>query len=156
MLSKPKVLFLSTGNSTRSQMGEGFLCALAGDHLVVMSAGIEPGGLNPLAVEVMKEVGIDISGQQSKNVTECLKEHFGYVITVSDSARERAPIFPFTPHLLHWNLVDPSKTEGSLRTRRDAFRAVRDQIEAEVRNFAVRTLAREKILAVTGEIVAQR
>ena len=79
---KPKVLFLSTGNATRSQMAEGFLRAFGDEHFDVMSAGVEPGPLNPLANEVMKERGIDISAHEPKNVTQSLKEHFAFVITV--------------------------------------------------------------------------
>jgi arsenate reductase (thioredoxin) len=135
MNRKPKILFLSTGNSTRSQMAEGFLRALAGDQFDAVSAGIEPGELNPLAVEVMKEAGIDISKQQSKNVAESLKEHFGYVITVCNMARERAPIFPFTPNLLHWSLEDPSAATGSVAEKKTIFRRVRDEIRDKVKGF---------------------
>jgi arsenate reductase len=135
MNKKPKVLFLSTGNSTRSQMAEGFLHALAGDQFDAVSAGIEPGELNPFAVEVMKEAGIDISKQQSKNVAESLKEHFGYVITVCNMARERAPIFPFTPNLLHWSLEDPSAATGRAAEKKTIFRRVRDEIRDKVKGF---------------------
>jgi arsenate reductase len=93
---KPKVLFLSRGNATRGQMAEGLLRSLAADRFDATSAGIEPGTLNPMAVEAMREAGVDISRQQAKNVKELLKEHFAYVITVCDLARERAPIFPFS------------------------------------------------------------
>jgi arsenate reductase len=131
----PKVLFLSTGNSTRSQMAEGFLRNLAGDRFVAASAGIEPGSLNPVTVEVMKEAGIDISGQHAKDVKSSLKEHFGYVITVSDDAKERAPIFPFTRNLLHWSITDPSTAKGSNEEIKNAFRRVRDQVSFKVRDF---------------------
>ena len=135
MHKKAKVLFLSTGNSTRSQMGEGFLRALGGEEFEAASAGIEPGELNPLAIEVMKEVNIDISGQHAKNVAESLKEHFGYVITVCNMARERAPIFPFTPNLLHWSLEDPGMATGSFEEKKKAFRRVRNEMQAKVREF---------------------
>lgn len=110
---KPKVLFLSTGNATRSQMAEGFLRALRGEHFDVISAGVEPGPLNPIACAVMKERGIDISEHEPKNVAQSLKEHFAYVITVCDAAKERSPIFPFTPRLLHWSIQDPAAAQGS-------------------------------------------
>jgi arsenate reductase len=135
MNKKAKVLFLSTGNSTRSQMGEGFLRALGGEEFEAASAGIEPGELNPLAIQVMKEVDIDISGQQAKNVAESLKEHFGYVITVCNMARERAPIFPFTPNLLHWSLEDPGLATGSSEEKKKVFRRVRNEMQAKVREF---------------------
>jgi arsenate reductase (thioredoxin) len=135
MQSKTKVLFLSKGNATRSQMVQGFLQALAADRFVGCSAGVEPGGLSPLAIKVMREVGVDISKQESKSVAQVLKEHFGYVITFCDLTRERAPIFPFTFHLLHWSVVDPHAVTGPDFVRREAFRHVRDDIEAKVRFF---------------------
>jgi arsenate reductase len=132
---KPKILFLSTGNSNRSLMAEGFLRDLAGNSVDVVSAGIEPGEINPLAVEVMKEAGVDISHQHPKNVAESLREQFRYVITVCDMARERAPIFPFTPNLLHWSLEDPGMAQGSAEEKKIAFARVRDEIREKVRNF---------------------
>ncbi len=135
MDKKPKILFLSTGNATRSQMAEGFLLSMAGDQFEVMSAGIEPGDLNSLAVEAMSDAGIDISHHESKNVAESLKEHFTYVITVCDMARERAPIFPFTPNLLHWSLEDPALANGSTEDEKKVFERVRDQIRDKVQDF---------------------
>ena len=101
---KPQILLLSTGNAARSQMAEGFLRALGSQHFDVMSAGVKPGPLNPLATEVMKEKGIDISKYESKDVAQCIKQCFSYVITLSDTAKERSPIFPFTTHLIHWGI----------------------------------------------------
>ena len=105
---KPKVLFFSTGNATRSLIAEGFLRNLTGDRFDVASAAVDPSALNPLAGEVMKEAGIDISGQKPKTVAQSVKERFGYVIAICDTAKERSPIFPFTLHLSHWNIVDPN------------------------------------------------
>jgi arsenate reductase len=116
-------------------MAEGFLRKLAGDSIEVVSAGIEPGEVNPLAVEVMNDVGIDISTQKPKNVAESLKEHFVCVITVCDMARERAPIFPFTPYLLHWSLEEPAKAQGSTLEKKNTFCRVRDQIRQNVQIF---------------------
>lgn len=116
-------------------MAEGFLRKLAGDRFIAGSAGVEPGALKPIAAEVMKEAGIDISGQKDKDVKSSLKEHFAYVVTVSDDARERSPVFPFTPNLVHWNLEDPSITQGSPDEVKNAFRRVRDQVESKVREF---------------------
>ena len=143
MDKKPRVLFLSTGNCARSQMAEGFLRTFAGDHFDVVSAGIEQGEINPLVAEVMRDAGIDISKQRSKDVAESLKEHFGYVITVCDLARERAPIFPFTPHLIHWSIEDPGVAKGSAEDRREALQRVRDTIREKVQNFIDETSERE-------------
>ena len=99
--SKPKVLFLCTGNSARSQMAEGYLRHVAGDEFEPLSAGIEPKGLNPLAVEAMNEIGIDISHQNSKDVVSFLGQYIPYIVTVCDNARERCPIFPRSFKFLH-------------------------------------------------------
>ena len=136
---KPKVLFLSTGNATRSQMAEGFLRTLASGHFEVMSAGVEPGPLNPVACGVMNERGIDISEQEPTNVAQSLKEHFAYVITVCDAAKERSPIFPFTPRLLHWSIQDPGAAQGSPEQRMEVFRRVRDEIEGKIKQFIADT-----------------
>lgn len=135
---KPKLLFLSTGNAGRSQMAEGFLRVLRSEHFEVMSAGIEPSPLNPLAIEVMKEKGIDISKQEPKNVSQSLlKENFAYVVTLSDTAKERSPIFPFTPHLIHWSIKDPAAADA--KQRMEAFRGARDEIEGKIKQFIARS-----------------
>jgi arsenate reductase (thioredoxin) len=145
---KPRVLFLSAGNSKRSQMAEGFLRSMAGERFEVASAGIESkAGVNPLAVEVMAEAGIDISHQHSKNVAESIKEHFAYVITLCDSARERSPVFPFTVNLLHWNLIDPSLAEVPPEEILRSFRHVREEIKARVQKFLAEVAEREGRLA---------
>jgi arsenate reductase len=135
MDSKPKVLFLCTGNSARSQMAEGFLRHFAGDRLVAVSAGIEPVPINPLAVEVMNEIGIDISGQRSKSVSEILKEHFALVIGVCDIAKERCPVFPFAYKSVQWSLEDPATASGSREEQLPVFRRVRDEVARNVRQF---------------------
>ena len=106
---KPKVLFLCTGNSARSQMAEGYLRHVASDRFEAMSAGIEPKGLNPLAVESMEEIGIDISHQTSKDVASLLGQHIPYVVTVCD--KERCPTFPGAWKFLHWSLEDPAAAQ---------------------------------------------
>lgn len=126
--SKPKVLFLCTGNSARSQMAEGYLRHVAGDEFEAMSAGIEPKELNPLAIEAMNEIGIDISGQTSKDVVKLLGQHIPYVVTVCDNARERCPIFPRTFKFLHWSFEDPAAAQGSHEEKMAVFRRVRDEI----------------------------
>ena len=104
-----------------------------------------------MAVEVMKEVGIDISGQRAKNVKESLKEHFGYVITVCDAAREKAPVFPFTPNLVHWSLYDPEGDFQNPAEKRDVFRRVRNEIQAKVESFLEETAKQKPQLAKTAE-----
>jgi len=148
---KPKVLFLSRGNATRGQMAEGLLRSLAADRFDATSAGIEPGTLNPMAVEAMREAGVDISRQQAKNVKELLKEHFAYVITVCDLARERAPIFPFTPNLVHWSIYDPESAQHSAEEKKNVFRRVRDEIRAKVESFLSETTKKKPQLAKTAE-----
>ena len=133
---KAKVLFLCTGNSCRSQMAEGFLRAFGDDSFEVHSAGTKASELNPMAVEVMREAGIDISRQRSKNVTEYLGTHFAYVVTVCDKANESCPIFPGPCLRMHWPFQDPALATGSEQDRLEIFRSVRDQIEARVREFA--------------------
>ena len=98
------------------------------DQFEAVSAGIEPKGLNPLAVEAMREIGIDISKHQSKDVVDLLGQHMPYVVTVCDNAQERCPIFPGTWKFLHWSLKDPAAVEGTHEERLAAFRRVRDQL----------------------------
>src|SRR5512139_3123601 len=134
-MTKPKVLFLCAGNSCRSQMAEGLLRYLAGDRFDVVSAGTEPRTENPLAIAVMREIGIDIYDHRSKSAAEFLRDHFSYVITVCDSADERCPIFPFAPRRLHWPLDDPAAATGTEDERMPMFRRVRDEIAQRVREF---------------------
>jgi arsenate reductase len=137
-MSKPKVLFLCTGNSARSQMAEGLLRALAGDRFEVFSAGTEPKGLIlPEVQEVMREAGIDISSQWSKSVTEYLgKVNFAHVITVCADAEEHCPaIFLSMGTHEHWPFDDPAKFSGDDASRLAATRHVRDQIEARLRQW---------------------
>jgi arsenate reductase len=129
---KPKVLFLCTGNSARSQMAEGYLRHVANDRFEAMSAGIEPKELNPVAVEVMGEIGIDISKQTSKDVVTLLGQHVPYVITVCDNAKERCPIFPGTWKFLHWSFQVPAQVAGTHEERLAVFRRVRDEITGQV------------------------
>ena len=137
-MSKPKVLFLCTGNSARSQMAEGLLRAMAGEQLEVFSAGTEPkGSILSEVQEVMREVGIDISSQWSKSVTEYLgKIHFGYVITVCADAEENCPaVFLNMGTHEHWPFDDPAKFDDDQRLA--STRQVRDQIEDRLRLWLV-------------------
>ncbi len=142
---RPKVLFLCTGNSARSQMAEGYLRHVASDRFTAMSAGIEPKGLNPLAVEAMREIGIDISQQTSKDVVSLLGQHVPYVVTVCDNAKERCPIFPGTWRFLHWSFEDPAAAEGPHEERLAVFRRVRDEIIADIeREFVQGNITRKR------------
>ena len=142
---KPKVLFLCTGNSARSQIAEGYLRHFASDRFEPMSAGIEPKGLNPFAVEAMREVGIDISHQQSKDVVSLLGQYIPYVVTVCDNAKERCPIFPGTWKFLHWSFEDPAAAQGSHAEQLGVFRKVRDEIIENIeREFGQDAIARKR------------
>lgn len=132
IMGNPKVLFLCTGNSARSQMAEGYLRHVANDRFEAMSAGIEPKALNPLAVEAMQEIGIDISRQRSKDVVTLLGQHVPYVVTVCDNAKERCPIFPGTWKFLHWGFEDPADATGTHEEKLQVFRRVRDEIIAQI------------------------
>jgi arsenate reductase len=136
-MSKARVLFLCTGNSARSQMAEGYLRHVAGDQFEALSAGIEPKGLNPLAVEAMQEIGIDISQQKSKDIREFLGQAIPYVITVCDNAKERCPIFPRTFKFLHWSFDDPAAVTGSHDKKLAVFRRVRDEIASRIQHELV-------------------
>lgn len=133
--TKTRVLFLCTGNSCRSQMAEGWLRHLAGDRFEAASAGTHPVGLNPGAVEAMRERGVDISAHRSKSVAELAGEEFDYVITVCDRAKESCPVLPGAARTLRWSFDDPAEALGSPEERRAAFRRVRDEIAARVADF---------------------
>jgi arsenate reductase len=133
----PDVLFLCTGNSCRSQMAEGWLRHLAGDRFRAHSAGIKPGVVHPLAIEAMREAGIDISSQYSKDAATLLGRHFTHIITVCDSARDVCPIFPGPSIREHWPIEDPANAEGSHEVRMRVVRKVRDEIATRVRRFIV-------------------
>ena len=132
MTAKKKVLILCTGNSARSQMGEGLLRHDAGERFEVKSAGVAPTGVKPEAIEAMREIGIDISGQRSKSVDAFTEEEFDYVITVCDNANEQCPVFPGKAERLHWSFEDPAAVTGDAEARLVVFRRVRDQIRARL------------------------
>ena len=132
---KPKVLFVCTENSCRSQMAEGLLRQHASDRFDAFSAGAQPTKLNPMAVEVMKEIGIDISAQHSKDVAQFLGQTFHYIVRVCDKVREKCPVLPGAVWYLDWSVEDPSFAQGSATERLAVFRRVRDQIEEKVAEF---------------------
>ncbi len=130
-----KVLFLCTGNSCRSQMAEGWARHLKGDAIEPYSAGVEVHGLDPRAVRVMAEAGVDISGQCSKHVDELKDIPFDYVVTVCDDARERCPFFPGRAQVLHVSFDDPPRLAETAQSEEEAlngYRRVRDEIRAFV------------------------
>ena len=130
---KPRVLFLCTGNSARSQMAEAFLRRYARDHFEAHSAGLEPKGIHPYTLRVMAEIGVDLSGHTSKDVMTYLgRLHFGYVITVCDDAEQNCPIFPFGSQRLHWLFEDPARFQGTDEEMLAKFRQVRDQIDSRI------------------------
>ncbi len=132
---KTKILFLCTGNSCRSQMAEGWARALKGDRIEAFSAGTETHGLNPFAVRVMAEAGVDISGQRSKTVADLPTRDFDFVVTVCDRAREACPLFPGRTKIVHAGFDDPPRLAKDARTEEEAlghYRRVRDEIKAFV------------------------
>ena len=132
---RQKVLFVCTGNRARSQMGEGLLRHSAGDRFSVSSAGIIPSGLADESIEVMREIGIDISAQVSQHVDEFSGVSFDYVITVCDDAREVCPVFPGGGERIHWSVEDPSDTYTRGGTLLEAFRVARDDLRERIAAF---------------------
>ena len=142
MDDRKRVLILCTGNSARSQMAEGLLRQLGGGRFEAESAGTRPVGVRPEAVAVMREVGVDISGQRSKSVDEFAGQEFDAVITVCDNARENCPVFPARAERVHWSFDDPAAVEGDEAARLAAFRRVRDEIAARLKSW-IRGVKRE-------------
>ena len=135
---KPKVLFICVHNSARSQMAEEFLRTLAGDRFDVESAGLQPGEVHPLTIEVMREEGVDLSGKSTNDAFEFVKsgKRYDFVIVVCDKeTEEKCPTYPGTSHRLHWPFEDPSKATGSRDEQLQAFREIRDQIKRKVGSF---------------------
>jgi len=135
-MDRLKVLFLCTGNSCRSQMAEGWLRHLGGDRYEAFSAGTAPKPVHPLAVRAMREVGVDISGQQSKSVAGFAGVPLDAVVTVCDRARESCPASAGHTATLHWSFDDPAQATGTEEERMQVFRRVRDEIASRVRDFA--------------------
>lgn len=140
MIQQKKILVLCTGNSCRSQIAEGYLRHFAGDKAVVYSAGVETHGVNPRAVETMREDGIDISAHTSNHVDEYSNIDFDFVITVCDNAQERCPYFPGKAKKLHQNFPDPAKARGSEEEVREQFRTVRNLIKDYSQRFVAANL----------------
>jgi arsenate reductase len=136
-----RVLFLCTHNSARSQIAEALLQRAGGPAFEVESAGTQATRVNPFAVRVLAEVGIDWSAASSKVLDDFVRRRFDYVITVCDSARQACPFFPNAEHRLHWGLEDPSEVEGADEERLEAFRRTRAELEARLRSFVAEALA---------------
>lgn len=130
---RPRVLFLCTHNSARSQMAEGILRHLAAGRIEVASAGTVATAVHPLAIQALAEQGIDIGYQRSKPIDELAGQTFDYVVTVCDNARESCPVFTGAPDRIHWSIADPSAVEGDKRGKLRAFRSARDELTARIR-----------------------
>ena len=129
------ILVLCTGNSCRSQIAEGYLRHFAGEKAEIYSAGIETHGVNPRAISIMKEDGIDISKHTSNNIDEYLDIDFDFVITVCDNAKEHCPVFPTKAKKFHHNFPDPSKSKGTEEEVLEEFRRVRQMIKSYSQQF---------------------
>ena len=137
-MNKIKVLFVCIHNSARSQMAEALLNNLAGDRFEAESAGIEPGKLNPIVVEAIKEIGMDISGNKTKDVFEFYKlgKTYNYVITVCDkNAAEKCPVFLGVAERIHWGFPDPSALSGNYEEKLEGTRIIRDQIKRKIEEW---------------------
>jgi arsenate reductase len=137
-MNRKRVLILCTGNSARSQMAEGLLRHDAGETFDVESAGTIASFVRPQAIAVMKELGIDISGHRSKNVSEFGGQHFDYVVTVCDNARETCPVFFGAAKTLHQSFDDPAAIAGTEEERLAGFRRVRDELRSYLQDFSSR------------------
>lgn len=134
---KPTVLILCTGNSCRSHLAEGILRAAAGDSLNVQSAGSKPAGyVHPLAIQVMKEIGIDISGNRSKHMNDFLQQPVETVVTVCGNADQACPMFPGQMNRYHWGFDDPAHATGTDEEKLAVFRRVRDEIKRVFEAYA--------------------
>jgi len=137
-MNKKRVLFICVHNSARSQMAEAYLKKYGGDRFEVESAGLEPGTLNPIVVDVMKEVGIDISQNKTKSVFDFYKQgkQYDYVVTVCDESQSGAcPVFPGKGERLHWGFDDPSSFTGSNEEKLVKTRVVRDAIKSKIEEW---------------------
>jgi len=128
-MAKKKILVICQHNSARSQMAEGFLNSSYGHRFEASSAGIEPSSLNPYAIRVMSEIGIDISNHRSKSIREFLGTNFDYVVTLCDEAKEMCPFFPGGGEYIHKSFQDPETCQGSDEDKIVCFRSIRDEIK---------------------------
>src|SRR5215211_963320 len=143
MSEKKKVLILCTGNSARSQMAEGLLKHITQSRYEVYSAGTKPSIVRPESINVLAEIGIDISGNRSKSVDEFVDEEIDYVLTVCDNAKENCPYFPAKTKIIHHSFEDPAEVQSDEETRLTAFRKIRDEIGEYFENDFVKILETE-------------
>ena len=134
-MSPIRVLFLCTGNSARSIIGAALLRQMGGDDFEVFSAGTRPKGINPYTIRVLEPLGIDLSGERSKNVSEHVNDEFDYVITVCDSASEECPVFASARERIHWSFVDPAAVEGTDEERLVAFKRTVREMNTRLATF---------------------
>jgi len=134
VVSKKGILFLCTGNSCRSQIAEGFAKKMLPKNMEIFSAGMEPKSVHPMAVKVMQEIGVDISHQKSKNISEIPIDEISIVVTLCGDAAERCPVFPGKVERIHWEIEDPAKAQGSEEEIAIVFRKVRDKIRSHIEN----------------------
>jgi len=153
-MTKLRVLFVCTHNSARSQMAEGFLRSMGGDRFEAFSAGMTPGQVRPQAIEVMAEVGVDISEQTSKSIEPYLGDSFSWVITVCDRAREVCPIFPGAEQAGHWQFDDPADATGTPEEILAVYRRVRDAIRDRMRMFVL-SASREDLPAPEATVLGE-
>ncbi len=142
-MSKIRVLFLCTGNSARSIIGASLLRQMGGDAFDVFSAGTHPKGINPYTMRVLEPLGIDLSNERSKDVSEFAGQDFDYVITVCDAAAEECPVFPGAPERIHWSFVDPAAVEGTDEEKLAAFRRTLLEMQRRLATFVV--VAKRKV-----------
>jgi arsenate reductase len=136
IMSKAKVLFICTGNSARSQMAEAFLREYASDDFEAYSGGLNAEGIHTMTKQVMQEVGLNISDQESKEISRFLgKKHFGFLVTVCRKAEENCPTFPDVSTRLFWDIEDPKSFTESDQEKLDKFRETRDEVETKVKKF---------------------
>ena len=139
MTDRARVIFVCTHNSARSQMAEGLLRAWGGARFEVTSAGTEQTRVRPEAIEVMREIGIDIAGHSSKTLDRFVGQPFEWLVTVCDQAAETCPTMPGVRNQEHWSIPDPSAVEGDEAARLSAFRVARDDLAQRIRRFLERS-----------------
>ena len=134
-MSPIRVLFLCTGNSARSIIGASLLRQMGGDDFEVFSAGTRPKGINPYTIQVLEPLGIDLSGERSRNVSEYVHDEFDYVITVCNAAAEECPVFGSALERIHWSFVDPAAVEGTDEERLVAFKRTVREMNTRLATF---------------------
>lgn len=144
----PKILFFSRGSASRGQIAEAFLRSLAGSRFAPVSAGADASDVSPLAAEVMREIGIDISAQKPREVASLFRENFHYVVVLGDETHERYPVYPFTRKLLKWCVPNPELEAAEPELRRRIFRQVRDETRTKVEEL-IQTIAAAEPAVVT-------